>query len=147
MATPYPAIISMQAVMNVVQGERYKVVPADLKKYVCGYYGDLRIPVNPDIADRIIENGPAEVSLTPPELTPVVPGLRKRYPGASDDELLLRYMYGDDRIDGLNPTVVESEFSAEQPLVELVKGLVKLKRKGRVHVSANDFSLTVEPRG
>lgn len=143
MATPYPAIIAAQAVLNVVQGERYSVVPAEVKKYVCGYYGDLRIAVDPNVVGLVIENGPKSISMEPPELQPVIPGLRKRYPNMDDDEMLLRYMYGDARIDGLNPTRVDDELSAEQPLVELVKGLAKHKRKGRVHVSGADFALSM----
>jgi len=147
MATPYPAIIAAQAVMNVVQDKRYSIVPVEMKKYVCGYYGELRIPVDTDVVDRVIENGPRDIPNKPQPLGPLVPGLRKRYPNIDDDELLLRYMYGDERIDGLSPTRVEEEFSAEQPLVELVKGLVKHKRKAWVHMSGADFALSVGPQG
>src|SRR5690606_22915712 len=36
MSTPFPAIVAAQAVMNILTGERYKVVPDEVKKYACG---------------------------------------------------------------------------------------------------------------
>ncbi len=147
MGTPYPAIIAAQAVMNVVQGERYKVVPAEVKKYVCGYYGALRIPVDPEVVDRVMENGPRSVAETPQPLDPIVPALRARYPQADDDELLMRYMAGDERYEGLNPTLVPDEFSADTPLVKLVERLSKRANKSWIHVSGVNFAVSVGPQG
>jgi oxaloacetate decarboxylase alpha subunit len=125
MVTPYPAIVGAQAVMNVLNSERYKVVPDEVKKYVCGYFGDLPLPVDGNVKDRIIANGSKDVALTPPALEPVVPGLRKRYPNIGDDELLLRYMYGDEKIDALQPTASDDSFSCQHEVVDLVAGLAR----------------------
>lgn len=141
MVTPYPAIIGAQAVMNVLSGERYKVVADEVKKYACGYFGKLPLPVDPNVLDRVIENGSADVTLVPEPLKPLVPGLRARYKGFGDDELLLRYMYGDEKTDALEPTPVSDAYSIRHPVVDLVSGCAKLRRKARVHVSNGDFSL------
>ena len=145
MATPYPAIIAAQAVMNVVQGERYKVVPAEVKKYICGYYGNLRIPVDPNVVDLVMENGPRSIPETPEPLEPIVPKLRARYPRASDDELVLRYIYGDERYEGLNPTLVRDEMSADNPIATLVDRLSKRPNKSWIHVSGANFKLSLGP--
>jgi oxaloacetate decarboxylase alpha subunit len=144
MVTPYPAIVSAQALMNVLNKERYKVVPDEVKKYVCGYFGDLPLPVDANVKDRIIGNGSKDVALTPPVIEPVLPGLRQRYRNIGDDELLLRYMYGDEKVDGLGPTATGDEFSLHDPVVDLVAGLAQRKRKAQVQVSGAGFSLNAK---
>jgi oxaloacetate decarboxylase alpha subunit len=141
MVTPYPAIIGAQAVMNVMSGERYKVVADEVKKYVCGYFGKLPLPVDQDVLDRVIENGSSDVALTPEPLKPLVPGLRARYQGLGDDARLLRYMYGDEKCKALVPTPISSAYSVQHPIVDLVSGLAKQRRKARTHVSTAGLSL------
>jgi oxaloacetate decarboxylase (Na+ extruding) subunit alpha len=142
MVTPYPAIVSAQAVMNVLNNERYKVVPDEVKKYVCGYFGDLPLPVDANVKDRIIANGSKDVALEPPVIEPVVPGLRERYKNIGDDELLLRYMYGDEKVNGLGRTATGDSFSVHHPIVDLVDGLAKQRRKAHVQDSGAGFSLS-----
>ncbi|SFN51308.1 carboxylase [Variovorax sp. OV329] len=142
MVTPYPAIVSAQAVMNVLNGERYKVVPDEVKKYVCGYFGELPLPVDGNVKDRILANGSKDVALTPPVLAPVLPGLRQRYKSIGDDELLLRYMYGDEKVNGLGRTGQGDAYSVHHPIVDLVAGLATRKTKSQVHITGTDFSLS-----
>jgi oxaloacetate decarboxylase alpha subunit len=142
MVTPYPAIVSAQAVMNVLNGERYKVVPDEVKKYVCGYFGELPLPVDGNVKDRILANGSKDVALTPPVIAPVLPGLRQRYRNMGDDELLLRYMYGDEKVNGLGKTAQGDSYSVHHPIVDLVAGLATRKHKSQVHVRGADFSLS-----
>jgi oxaloacetate decarboxylase alpha subunit len=142
MVTPYPAIVSAQAVMNVLNGERYKVVPDEVKKYVCGYFGDLPLPVEGNVKDKVIANGSKDVALKPPVIEPVLPGLRQRYRNIGDDELLLRYMYGDEKINALKPTGTGDIYSLNDPVVDLVSGLAQRKRKSQVQVSGGGFSLS-----
>jgi len=141
MSTPFPAMVAGQAVMNVLSGERYKVVPDEIKKYVCGYFGRPPIPVNEDVKDKVIANGSKEIALTPPEIPPALPALRRRYTGLSDDQLLLRYMYGDDRVDKLVPTRVDDTFSIKNPLSVLVEGLAKLPARRRVHIASGGVEI------
>ncbi|MEJ8821357.1 carboxylase [Variovorax humicola] len=142
MVTPYPAIVGAQAVMNVLNGERYKVVPDEVKKYVCGYFGDLPLPVEGNVKDKVIANGSKDVALKPPVIEPVLPGLRQRYKNIGDDELLLRYMYGDEKINALKPTGTGDIYSLNDPVVDLVSGLAQRKRKSHVQVSGGGFSLS-----
>jgi oxaloacetate decarboxylase alpha subunit len=141
MVTPYPAIVSAQAVMNVLNSERYKVVPDEVKKYVCGYFGALPLPVDGNVKDRILTNGSKDVALTPPVIEPVLPKLRQRYKSIGDDELLLRYMYGDEKVDALGSTASGDTYSVHHPIVDLVASLAARPRKSHVHVSGAGFSL------
>lgn len=54
LVTPSSQIVGTQATLNVVLGERYKVIPAEVKNYVRGYYGRPPAPVDPDIQKKVI---------------------------------------------------------------------------------------------
>ena len=40
--SPFAQYIVTQATLNVVQGERYRTIPDEIRKYARGYYGRLR---------------------------------------------------------------------------------------------------------
>lgn len=82
------------------------------------------------------------MALTPPVIEPVLPGLRQRYKNIGDDELLLRYMYGDEKVSGLAPTSTGDSFSVHHPVVDLVAGLATRPDKAHVQVSGSGFSLS-----
>ena len=125
--TPFAQLIGVQATFNVVRDERYAVVPAEIKKYALGYYGKLLAPVDADVLDRIILNGPKTVALTPPQLDPVVADLRKRLPNADDDERILRYFFDTDLVDvAMRDRVNVEEYSVlEKPLTYLLSEMAK----------------------
>jgi oxaloacetate decarboxylase alpha subunit len=56
MITPFSQFVGIQAVLNVLHGERYRYVPDEVKKYALGYYGKLLGPVDANVLDRIVEN-------------------------------------------------------------------------------------------
>jgi oxaloacetate decarboxylase alpha subunit len=71
LVTPTSQIVGTQAVLNVVMGERYKMVPNEVKQLVKGMYGKTTLPIKPEIIKKII--GDEEVvtcrpaDLIPPE--------------------------------------------------------------------------------
>lgn len=54
LVTPTSQIVGIQAVMNVLGGERYKNVSKEVKDYLKGYYGKPPAPVNSNIKNKII---------------------------------------------------------------------------------------------
>lgn len=54
LVTPTSQIVGIQAVMNVLGGERYKNVSKEVKDYLKGYYGKPPAPVNSNISNKII---------------------------------------------------------------------------------------------
>ena len=54
LVTPSSQIIGTQAVLNVVMGERYKMVTKATKAIFAGKYGSLPMPVNEEIAKKIL---------------------------------------------------------------------------------------------
>ncbi|MDR3322515.1 MAG: pyruvate carboxylase subunit B [Synergistaceae bacterium] len=49
LVTPTSQIVGTQAAMNVMVGERWKVIPKEVRQYFLGYYGRTPAPVDPEI--------------------------------------------------------------------------------------------------
>jgi oxaloacetate decarboxylase (Na+ extruding) subunit alpha len=136
MITPFAQLVGTQAVLNVVQGERYRTVPDEVKKYALGYYGKLLAPVDPDVLDRIVANGSPKIALKPQPLPPAVAKLRRQYPNVDDDERLLRFMFAGGQVDEmLAAGPMKTDYVFEKPIVQLVRELSK-RRISRIHLSA-----------
>ena len=77
LVTPTSQIVGTQAVMNVLAGERYKLVPEEVKKYVKGMYGRSPHPIDPKFIKKIlgkekpIDHRPAD------DLKPIMPNATK----------------------------------------------------------------------
>ncbi|MBI5459766.1 sodium-extruding oxaloacetate decarboxylase subunit alpha [Methanobacterium sp.] len=54
LVTPTSQIVGIQAVMNVLGGERYKNVSKEVKEYIKGFYGRPPAPIDQEIAHKII---------------------------------------------------------------------------------------------
>ena len=72
LVTPTSQIVGTQAVLNVLMGERYKVVPKEVRDYVKGLYGRTPAPISKEIIAKILgDEKPITVrpaDLLPPEL-------------------------------------------------------------------------------
>jgi oxaloacetate decarboxylase alpha subunit len=77
LVTPTSQIVGTQAVMNVLTGERYKVVPQEVKNYVKGMYGRSPAPIEKKFVKQIlgdekpIDHRPAD------DLEPMLPNATK----------------------------------------------------------------------
>ncbi|HAA63679.1 MAG TPA: oxaloacetate decarboxylase subunit alpha, partial [Thermoanaerobacter sp.] len=54
LVTPMSQMVGTQAVLNVITGERYKMVPKEVKDYVKGLYGRPPAPISEEIKKKII---------------------------------------------------------------------------------------------
>ena len=54
LVTPSSQIVGTQATLNVVLGERYKIVPEEVRQYVRGFYGRPPAPIDPKIKQIVI---------------------------------------------------------------------------------------------
>lgn len=54
LVTPLSQMVGTQAVFNVLVGERYKMVPKEIKDYVKGLYGKSPAPVDETVKEKII---------------------------------------------------------------------------------------------
>jgi len=54
LVTPTSQIVGIQAVMNVLSGNRYELVSQEIKDYVKGLYGRSPAPINPKTRKKIL---------------------------------------------------------------------------------------------
>ena len=54
LVTPLSQMVGTQAVFNVLLGERYKVIPKEIRDYVKGLYGMTPAPIDKEIQKKII---------------------------------------------------------------------------------------------
>ena len=99
MVTPFPQMVVSQALFNLM-GERYANVPDQVIRYAQGTFGRPTAPIQPDVLDRILDRPRArELAAEPPPPDPAE--LRRRFPGVSDEELLLRAHMPAEQVDAM----------------------------------------------
>lgn len=91
LVTPLSQMVGTQALMNVISGERYKLVPSEIKDYVKGLYGQSPAPITDEIKETII--GDAEVITVRPAdlLAPQLPAFKEEiaeYAKSEEDVLM-----------------------------------------------------------
>lgn len=147
MITPFSQFVGVQATLNVIQGERYKTVPTELRLYALGYYGDSGAPVDPNVLDRIL-GGKAEKRLHPEAGfgARIVDEFRKTNgPFQSDEELILHLFYGADTVKALerdktSPRHVEG---MTHPLRVLIEEIVKQPQLQSFSINMPDREVTI----
>ncbi len=55
LVTPLSQMVGTQAVFNILTGERYKVIPKEIRDYAKGQYGKSPAPLNGEIAKKLID--------------------------------------------------------------------------------------------
>lgn len=94
MVSPMAQFIGVQALFNVLHGERYKVVPAEVRNYALGWYGQHPAPMKPDIYDKIARGGEPITGRPADHVPPLVERARKEHGSdLTDEELILAFHY------------------------------------------------------
>jgi pyruvate/oxaloacetate carboxyltransferase len=97
LVTPTSQIVGVQAVVNVLLGERYKQITHEVSDYVRGLYGQPPGPIDPELAQRVlqgdkpIEGRPAD--LLEPEFLKALSEVRAFVPAADEAEALSYAMF------------------------------------------------------
>jgi oxaloacetate decarboxylase alpha subunit len=74
LVTPSSQIVGTQATLNVMLGERYKIIPAEVRNYVRGYYGQPPAALDPEIQKKAIGDE-KPIDCRPADLIP--PGMEQ----------------------------------------------------------------------
>lgn len=91
LVTPLSQMVGTQALMNVISGERYKLIPNEIKDYVRGQYGQSPAPISDEIREKIIGNDEVITCRPADLLKPELNVLReeiKDYAKSEEDVLL-----------------------------------------------------------
>jgi oxaloacetate decarboxylase (Na+ extruding) subunit alpha len=146
MMTPFSQLVGTQAVLNIVTGQRYSVIPDEVIKYAVGHYGKPVAPIELDILDRIstaprykdiVENPPAQ---------PTLEELRHEYGDISDDELLLQAVVPIHDIDRMRASgSIRLDFpTLSSPELNFVRELMQLTRAKKLELLMENASIELE---
>jgi pyruvate/oxaloacetate carboxyltransferase len=142
--SPFAQYIVTQATLNVVQGERYKTIPDEIRKYARGYYGRLAAKPSEEFLERASIRDDEYVTEAPAaHLDPWIPRLRAELgASAGDEQLLLAAFYDRKLIEPLRDPAPACRFRTT-PLTELVGFLAGRKDIGyaRVRFAGTDMTL------
>jgi pyruvate/oxaloacetate carboxyltransferase len=145
LVSPFAQYIVTQATLNVVQGERYKTIPDEIKKYARGYYGRLAAQPSSAFLERANIDPTQYVTEAPAaHLEPAIPRLRAELgSAATDEDLLLAAFYDRKLIEPLRNPAPECRFRTT-PLTELVGYLVNRPdiEHARVRFAGTDMTIS-----
>jgi oxaloacetate decarboxylase alpha subunit len=109
MATPFSQLVGIQALLNVVQGERYLTIPDENLMFLAGHYGPPPGPLDQDLLDRAFSTDRGRAVRDTPPAQPTLAEIRREYgTHLSDEELLLRYLIPGPDVDRM--------YAAENPI-------------------------------
>ncbi len=107
LVTPTSQMVGVQAVRNVLDGERYKTVSKEIKAYCRGEYGRTPAPIDPAIQKKILGDEKPIDGRYADSLDPIVDATREKLQGvARCDEDVLSYI--------AFPNLAESYFAERQ---------------------------------
>lgn len=143
MATPFSQLVGTQAVLNVVTGQRYSVVPDEVIAYTAGHYGCPPAPVDGDVADRIMSAPRARTVVEHPPEQPTLEELRDRHgTGTDDDELVLRALLPPEAVDTMRAAgPVRRDYPLSTPEVAQVRELLATNQSRYVRVATEHVDL------
>jgi pyruvate carboxylase subunit B len=97
LVTPTSQIVGVQAVVNVLVGERYKQITREVQEYVRGHYGQPPAPIDPELSRKVLGTDapltgrPAD--MLPPEFEKALQAVRQLVPAADEAEALSYAMF------------------------------------------------------
>lgn len=147
MVSPFAQFLVTQATLNVIQGERYRTIPDEIRKYALGYYGRPAAAMSPEFVDRATGGAAPVTARAADFLAPGIPRLhRDRGPFRDDDHRLLAAYYSDALIDELfaaeNRRTNKLRFTTT-PLLEMLDYVTRNKDIRSARIKIRDFELMV----
>ena len=149
LVTSTSQIVGTQAVLNVLMGERYKVIPKEVKEYVRGMYGKSPAPIDKALMEKVLGDEqpitcrPAD--LLEPELDRMAAEARAQGLIRKEEDILTYTLYPQVAAKFLKGEAVEEELQIVQaPAAVSVK---PIHNQFKVVVDGEVFQVEVEPSG
>ncbi|MDR7102356.1 pyruvate carboxylase [Croceicoccus sp. BE223] len=146
MATPFAQLVGTLAVLNIVTGKRYSVIPDEVIQYAAGFYGDPVAPIDENVMDQIMSMPRAKELVANPPEQPDVAELRRRHgTGEDDDELILRALVPASDIEQMRKSGPPARDypMLSSPELEQVSRLMKIAKTPLVQLRSEQFDLTM----
>ena len=151
LVSPFAQFVITQAVINVVQKERYATIPDEVARYVFGRYGTPPGPISARVLDRAGEFGRDREPMTdrPGALVPPwIERLRKeRGPFESDDDLLLHAFYQPSQLEplvrerDLPETTQSPPWPADISVRKVLEEIRRLPRQGAISIRRSGLAV------
>ena len=141
LVTPTSQIVGTQATLNVLTGERYKVITTETKNYFLGLYGRAPGPLDHDIMARAIGDDQPIKTRPADRLEPELEAVRKDLPASAttvEDQLSF----------ALFPTIARDFFEAREKGDLTLEPLESFSPSGpaaatELHLAPAEFNVTV----
>lgn len=90
LVTPISQMVGTQAIMNILSQERYKLVPAEIKAYLKGLYGQAPGHIDPEFRKKIIGDDPVLDHRPADDLEPRFQAIKSKFKDiiSSDEDVL-----------------------------------------------------------
>lgn len=151
MATPFSQFVGIQAVLNVITGDPYSVVPDEVIHYLLGHYGQIYGQVDQNVRDRILSTERAKQIEQWERPNQSLAEIRELFgAGISDEELLLRFMNSKEEVDRAlaNGPVRKDPRLSSNNIVQNVIDLIDESRSSSVlSISTPEFSVSLSKAG
>jgi pyruvate carboxylase subunit B len=151
LVTPTSQIVGTQAVLNVITGDRYKMVPKEVKDYVKGLYGKSPAMIDPQVRLKVLcDEEP--ITVRPADLlAPEYENARKAVDAlklAKQDEDYLTYaLYPQVAIKFLQGAVVEEQLVKKKPAEAASAPLKAEPMALNVEIDGESYLVKVAPAG
>jgi len=155
LVTPTSQIVGTQAVLNVLTGERYKIIPKEVREYVRGMYGKPPAPIIEELLEKVLGEDdvitcrPAD--LLEPELDRITKKAQELGIIRKQEDILTYALYPQIAETFLAGDAVEEEIkpaiSAGARAVSSHAGMAATCNVFKVVVDGEAFHVEIEPTG
>ena len=149
MATPYSQLVGIQALLNLVNEDRYTVFPDENLMYLAGHMGPIPGTVNQEVLDRAFSSKRGKEFLTWQRPDPSLKEIRHQFGETmSDEELLLRFLIPGPDVDAMFAAgPVSSDLAyPDSPEATLVRELMQDTAAKYLNYQRGDLDVTLSRR-
>jgi pyruvate carboxylase subunit B len=152
LVTPTSQIVGTQAVLNIMTGDRYKMVPKEVKDYVKGLYGKSPAMIDPKVRLKVLcDEEPITVrpaDLLPPEYDKAKKEVDALGLAKKEEDYLTYALYPQVALKFLQGTAVEEVLIKKQPAA--VQSSVSMRGEPialNVEIDGESYLVKVAPAG
>jgi len=151
LVTPTSQIVGTQAVLNVVTGDRYKMVPKEVKDYVKGLYGKPPAMIDPKVRLKVLCDEDA-ITVRPADLLPPEYGEAKKAVDAlglakKEEDYLTYALYPQVALKFLQGAATEEPLVKKEKTLDLGSPLKAKPMALNVEIDGEAYLVKVAPAG
>ena len=151
LVTPTSQIVGTQAVLNVITGDRYKMVPKEVKDYVKGLYGKSPAMIDPKVRLKVLcDEGPITVrpaDLLAPEYENAKKAVDALKLAKQDEDYLTYALYPQVALKFLQGAAVEEQLIKKPPAAAVSAPINAEPMALNVEIDGESYLVKVAPAG